>query len=304
MTDSHDPTDPARIPGPVTEEEMSRLEQLLTRPEPPPGAVTIHQLRRLVAGDLSDAEARTVRAAAGADPELGARLRQLEKADAAFHAERPFADVKDALFARAGALPTETAQEPGLWARLLSPRALFWSLAAVATALVLGVFVPDEGHERSVNDPIATTNRLKGATPLEAWLSVEGHPQRIEPGAALSAGDTLQFKVTTTRSHLALLGVDGTGTVSRYVPVGGETSAPFTPGNARPLSDALVLDDAPGPEVFVAFLTDEALLVEDLERSLHDLVDVGGAAAVRDADPAGFGVDGEVAVFFAEKVAR
>ncbi len=290
----------------MTDEElMNRLEQLLTKPDPPGGA-TVHQLRRLAADDLSDQERKAVRAAVAEDPALAARLAEIRAADDAFLAARPFEAVKDELFARAALVPNEAVSGPGFFARTFSRRAVFWSLAAVATALVLGVLLPDEGEVASTNvtDPDRPANRLKGAAALEAWLDVEGHPQRVEHGVALAAGDRLQFKITTTRTHLALLGVDGTGTVSRYVPVGGDVSADFVPGNARPLSDALVLDDAPGPEVFVAFLSDEPLLVEDLERALHDLLDARGAAAVRDATPEMFDVNGDVAIFHGAKVGR
>ncbi len=287
------------------EEAMNRLEQLLTRPDPPQGA-TAHQLRRLAADDLSDQERAAVRAAVAADPELGAHLARIREADDAFLAAHPFGAVRGELFARAARLPAEPAGG-GLFARLLQRRALLWSLAAAATAVALGLFAqgpaPTAGSN-DVVDPRGSANRLKGAAPLEAWLDVEGHPQRVASGVALSAGDRLQFTVTTTHTRLALVGVDGTGTVSRYVPVGGDLSAPFVPGNARPLSDALVLDDAPGPEVFVAFLSDEALLVEDLERAVHDLFDAGGAQGVRDAAPDAFGVQADVAIFSAEKLPR
>jgi len=290
----------------MTDEElMNRLEQLLTKPDPPAGA-TVHQLRRLAADDLSDQERRAVRAAVAEDPALAARLAEIREADDAFLAARPFQAVKDELFAWAALVPAEAPSGPGFFARIFSRRAVFWSLAAVATALVLGVLLPagNEVASTDVTDPDRPANRLKGAAAMEAWLDVEGHPQRVEPGVELAAGDRLQFKITTTRTHLALLGVDGTGTVSRYVPVGGDVSADFVPGNARPLSDALVLDDAPGPEVFVAFLSDEPLLVEDLERALHDLLDAGGAAAVRDATPGAFDVNGDVAIFHGAKVGR
>lgn len=290
----------------MTDEElMNRLEQLLTKPDPPTGA-TVHQLRRLVADDLSDQERKAVRAAVAEDPALAACLAEIRSADDAFLAARPFEAVKDELFARAALVPASGAPTSGLFARMFSRRAVFWSLAAVATALVLGLLLPDGGEVAStdVTDPDRPANRLKGGAALEAWLDVEGHAQRVEPGVELSAGDRLQFKITTTHTHLALLGVDGTGTVSRYVPVGGDLSAEFVPGNARPLTDALVLDDAPGPEVFVAFLSDEPLLVEDLERALHDLLDGGGAAAVRDAGPGAFDVQGDVAIFHGAKVGR
>ncbi len=288
----------------MTDEElMNRLEQLLTKPDPPAGA-TVHQLRRLAADDLSDQERKAVRAAVAEDPALAARLGEIRDADDAFLAARPFEAVKDELFARAALVPSSSASSPGLFARLFSRRAVVWTLAAVATALVLGVLLPD-GNEvaTDVTDPDRPANRLKGAVALEAWLDVEGHPQRVEPGVALSAGDRLQFKVTTTRTHLALLGVDGTGTVSRYLPVGGDVSAEFVPGNARPLSDALVLDDAPGPEVFVAFLSDEPLLVEDLERAVHDVVtsSPGGSRSVLTEDWAAHHLAPQVSLFGVEK---
>lgn len=289
----------------IDEDTMNRLEQLLSKPDGPDGA-TPHQLRRLVADDLPAQERVAVQRAVAANPELATRLAAIREADDAFMAARPFEAVKAELFARAASRPSQEAAAPGVFARLFSRRALMWSLAAAVTALALGLLVPeaDQGARTDVTDPGGAANRLKGAAPMEAWLDVEGHPQRVESGAELSAGDRLQFKITTARTRLALLGVDGTGTVSRYVPVGGDLSAPFVPGNARPLSDALVLDDAPGPEVFVAFLSDEPLLVEDLERALHDLLDAGGPAAVRDATAETFDVPADVAVFHAEKVGR
>ncbi len=90
--------------------------------------------------------------------------------------------------------------------------------------------------------------------------------------------------MTTGHDHLVLLGMDGTGTVSRYVPVGGEVSAPFQPGQAAPLADSLLLDDAPGPEVFVALLSDAPLLVEDLEQALHDAAGEGASRGLLSAD--------------------
>ena len=110
----------------------------------------------------------------------------------------------------------------------------------------------------------------------------------MESGALLGEGATLQFLISTPHSHLVLLGIDGTGTVSRYVPVGSELSQEIVPGNAVPLEDSFRLDAAPGPEVFLAFLGDEPLLVEDLEHAVHDVAaGSGGSRAVLEVDVEG-----------------
>ena len=281
------------------EDTMSRFDALLRRPEPTDGP-SPHALRRLAAGDLPAAEAAEVRAAVQADPALAARLTALEAEDRAFLEVRPFAEVKDELFQRAETLPAP--RSAGLFGSFLRPRSLSWAIAAVVTALLVGVFVPPT---EPGGDPTATTltgpNRLKGAATLSAWQPTGDAPARLESGVLLGEGDVLQFTVTTTRTHLALLGVDGTGTVSRYVPVGGDLSMPFAPGSNRPLPDALVLDDASGPEVFLAFLSDEPLLVEDLERAVHDALERAGAATLVERDWSDELGDVDVGAFVARK---
>ena len=94
-------------------------------------------------------------------------------------------------------------------------------------------------------------NRLKGAATLSAWQPTGDAPARLESGVLLGEGDVLQFTVTTTRSHLALLGVDGTE-LSRVTCPWAETRS--VRAREQPsAADALVLDDASGP-VF-AFLS-------------------------------------------------
>ncbi len=80
-------------------------------------------------------------------------------------------------------------------------------------------------------------------------------------------------------------------------------SAEFTPGNGVALPDAFELDAAPGPEVFLAFLSDEPLLVEELEQAVHDVVtgDPDGSRAVLDEDWAARGLAPQVGVFGVEK---
>lgn len=280
--------------APHDEDPMAALDALLARPEPLDPSP--HTLRRLAAGDLPAAEAAAARTALKGDSAAAERLAALEAEDAAFLAAHPFASVQDELRRRAAALPADAPAADGLFGRFLRPRSLFWALAAASTALLLTLFAPSE---RLSGDPDVPGNRLKGSITLDAWGELDGAATRLEPGATLQPGDRLQFRVTTTRSHLALLGVDGTGTVSRYQPVGGDLSTPFAPGQARPLPDALTLDDAPGPEVFVVFLSDQPLLVEDLEQRVHDAVDGGDPLALLAADWDDLSAD--VGTFWARK---
>jgi hypothetical protein len=273
----------------LDEDTMTALHALLSRGEPAAGP-SPHALRRLAAGDLPDPDAAALRSVLRQDPDAAARLAVEEEADRAFLAAHPFDEVAPELFRRAAAL-APPAPSRGLFALVLRPRSLGWAIATVVTALLVATFTPVEPDRGPDPIPSRTGNRLKGAT-LEAFQEVDGAPVRLGPEARLAAGAVVQFRVSSSRGFVALLGVDGTGTVSRYLPVGGEVSDPFTPGAGRALPDALVLDDAPGPEVFLVFLSDEPLLVEDLEQAVHDVLDRGG-----DPARATFDVPADVAAF-------
>ncbi len=280
----------------LDDETMAALERLLARPDPPAGSVTPWMLERFVAGDLSRSEEGQVRSALKAEPALAARLERLRAADRDFEQGMPWEEVKGGIFERADRLPdaaTTPPRAPGTWRLLLT------ALAGAAAALALVVLVEPAGDP--VQDHLAS--RYKTDELLQAFVLVDGRPERVDAGETLTEGALLQFRVSSPHSFLALIGVDGTGVVSRYEPVGGDLSAPFVPGNARPLADSLILDDAPGPEVWLAFLSDEALLVEDLERAVHDVVTASpaGARALLDRDWAASGLAPQVAIFHVEK---
>jgi hypothetical protein len=283
----------------LDDETMADLERLLARPEPPDGSATPWMLTRFQAGDLSRGEAREVLAAARRDPAVAARLELLRAEDDAFEGLMPWEQVKDSIFRRARELPAVAAPAPtrrwlGAWPALVAG-----GLAAAAAVVLVLLLEPAE----PTIEADTLTSRYKTDDTIQAFVLRHGRPEPVAPGATLAEGDLLQFRVSSPHSFLALIGVDGTGVVSRYEPVGGELSATFVPGNGRPLADSLQLDDAPGPEVFLAFLSDEALLVEELERAVHDVVtaDPGGSRAVLDRDWSTVGLAPQVAVFHVEK---
>jgi hypothetical protein len=285
----------------LDDETMEALERLLTRPDSPEGAPTRWTLQRYVAGDLGSTDARAVAGAVRGSPELEAYVAGLRAEEAVFEAAHPWEDVSAALFERADQLAPSARPDavPDLGG--LPPRR-WWQALWMGTAgavAVLGLaflFAPP-----TVPDGPVAPNRSKTSELLQGFVLVEGHAERIDAGATLREGDRVQFRVSTPHGYLALLGVDGTGTVSRYQPVGGEMSVSFGPGNALPLPDSLALDAAPGPEVFLAFLSDEPLLVEDLERAVHDVVQDAGSRAALQEDWAARGLAPQVSLFHIEK---
>jgi len=283
------------------DDTMEALEALLSRPEPPEGAPTPWTLERYVAGDLGTSDARAVAAALRDHPDLAARVDRLRADEAAFEATRPWDDVKAAIVERSATLaatdvPDASADLGGLSRRRWWQAIWIGTAGAVAILALAFLFAPPP-----TVDGIPAPNRYKSSVLLQGFVLVEGHAERIEAGARLADGDRVQFRVSTPHGYLALLGVDGTGTVSRYLPVGGERSAEFAPGNGRPLPDSLELDAAPGPEVFLAFLSDEPLLVEDLERAVHDVVQDAGTAAVLTEDWEASGLAPQVSLFHVQK---
>ncbi len=291
---------------PTPEAPMPSIEDLLARPEFAEGAVTPATIQSLVAGAVEPTIVGELRRRIAEDPPAQARYDALVAKERAFDADHPWESVRDEVLARAVELPqvdTEgilrgfeggrpvRARAEVLWWRGLVP-----ALIGVATAVVVFLSLPPP--EAPTTGP---GNRVKSGEGLHGFVLVEGHTQPLSDGEALGAGDRLQLQVTTTHGRLALLGVDGTGTVSRYFPVAGELSAPWTPGVARPLPDSLVLDAAPGPEVFVAFLSDEPLALDALQQALHDVVDQGGPRALLTADLEALASAPQVDVFHVEK---
>ena len=313
--------------NPIDDDTMAALDRLLTREDLPDDGVSRRLLERYVSGDLSREEFRALKEKIESHPEAAAALAALEADDRQFGRDYPWDGVRDSIYARSSALDERVADEVAVaqaggrrYGRAMLAGA-FGGLFALVLAFAIDPAGEPHMFDRTTDDragvgaqpsagdgtsvPGSGPNRVKsvGSDSLVALQKRGGVERPIEAGTTLAEGDRFQFRIATQRSYLILLGVDGTGAVSRLRPVGGDRSEPWTPGPPQPLADAFVLDGSPGPEVFIAFLSDSPLVVEDVEQAVHDVVaeSEAGARAALGVDWEGRGVAPEVSVFYVEK---
>lgn len=139
----------------------------------------------------------------------------------------------------------EVVAGPSTWFRVARVAA---PLLALAAAILLSVRTPP--------------NRLKGDADLGFYLLRDGQVLPGDPDAVYHAGDRIQFTYRGPYDRLVLLSIDGTGTLTVFYPEYGETGVPIVPGERHVLEGSIELDDAPGPEVFLAFFGDSWTVTE------------------------------------------
>lgn len=150
-----------------------------------------------------------------------------------------------ALRARAAALPDVAVAPPALPPAANTTWRWVLSFAAMAAAVLFFAF------------PKLPGNHLKGDVDLGFYVMRDGQVTMGDPEATVRPGDRLQFSYRSGQAdHLILVSVDGTGRVSVFYPERGEEGVEVIPGERHVLDGSVELDDAPGPEVFVAFFGD------------------------------------------------
>lgn len=217
-------------------------------------------LARYATGELSAEEAAALEARL--DDEARAWLAELEATRSAV----PAPDVA-ALRRRAGA-PVEGAAPANntRWYGLV-----MLVLAAVVLAVVtIG----------RVTAPTGPDIRFRTGDALVVHRLDQGRLVPYEPGVAVGEGDVLGFKVGATGHRtVVLMSVDASGRVEVYWPESGTAGEPLRGDGLVPLPGSLTLDDARGPEVFVAvFDSDVAQARSDLEHTWQ----IGGVVGVLD----------------------
>lgn len=165
-----------------------------------------------------------------------------------------------ALRARAAALEDAPAPRAAnrSWALWLAP------VLALAAALLL-VF------------RVGPQNRIKGDVDLGFYVLRAGEVLPGDPRATFREGDRLQFTYRAgTYDRVVLLSVDGDGRLTVFYPDAGETPVPIVPGDRHVLEGSIILDDAPGPETFLAFFGPD-WTVSRAREAAGDAWDAGGA---------------------------
>ncbi len=133
-----------------------------------------------------------------------------------------------------------------------------------------------------VKPPPRNGIRVKGDTELGFAVLRDGQTFEGAEDVDVRAGDRLRFSYRAgVYDTLVLVGVDGTGTVQTYWPEEGSIPFAITPGERQLLDGSIQLDDAPGPEIFVASFSG---------------VDADGVRAEVSAAYEASGVDGVVAL--------
>jgi hypothetical protein len=161
-----------------------------------------------------------------------------------------------------------------------------WWLAGLAVAAALAVFVlaprPDPGAPPDIV--------FRGGDLLSVY-AVEGSAQvPYVAGTPLGAGDAIGFAVDATgHSSVVLLSIDGAGTLTVFYPEQVTDDAFPIAGTGRvALPELVTLDDAPGPEVFVAALDRPT---EEVANEALRVYGDGGHAALVEWAAATAGVD-------------
>jgi hypothetical protein len=176
-------------------------------------------------------------------------------------------DRAEALDERGG--PRAQGRRPWAWMAL--------PLAAAATAvLFLQPATPDTREKGG-----GVVSACEGCSPgaLDGWVRRDGEALPIRADTVVRPGDAVRFAIPDSgRSSVVVFNVDGTGTPTRFWPAAvGAPPVPLAHGAPTLLEGSVRLDDAAGPEAFVA---------------VFDAPDVAGARGRLDAAWADGGLAG------------
>lgn len=210
-------------------------------PEPNEDRVSHLQLDRLHTGELTGDERARVEAYVAATPAAQAYLAELEAA-------RSQVAPLDAAALRRRA--TQVAPAPVVPAPANGWR---WFVPVLLAALVAAFALPM--LVRSPDDAYTTDVRVKGGATLVPFVDEAGAMVPYD-GRTVGEGDVMQFMVRRgDYRQVVVLSVDGQGTVTVFWPEAPSTVAHLSDRAEVPLPGSITLDDAPGPEVFVAVFT-------------------------------------------------
>lgn len=197
------------------------------------------ELERCLAGDLPAARVAEIEAS----PPDRERLEALRAENAAFLGTVDVAAQVRGIGRKLGEL-TPPRRAP--WWRWVS---IGGALAAAAALVLIVVRRPPSSTTRP--DDIG----IKGD---DVSLIVHAPNRRLATGDTVKPGDKLRFEVVAGKpGYVAVVGVDGSGAPTVYVPFGGSAPVPFDPAGEKILPGAIALDATPGDERFFAVYSEQ-----------------------------------------------
>jgi hypothetical protein len=143
---------------------------------------------------------------------------------------------------------------PGAAAPANDARGFRWLRPLLGLALVAAVLLAVGPRLLSADDaPRLSSPMIKAGEALTLYQLTGEALTPYQPGTALGAGDVVGIRVRhQDHRGVVVLSVDGNGTVSTFWPEAGERPEPLPFDGEVPLPGTVILDGAPGPEVFVA----------------------------------------------------
>lgn len=216
-------------------------------------------LDRYATGELSDEEAAAVRA------QLDDRARAHLAAVAEVKDEVPAVDL-DGLRARAASLPDAVASPENARVRPVN-RWLGLAGLLVVAALAFVFLRPAPADHYATRGP-----------ELVLHLADGGVMDRYVAGTPVGEGDALGFEIREEGHHsVVVLSVDGSGAVSTFYPDQGTEPVALDGEGRTRLEGSVILDGAPGPEVFLAVFDRP---VVDAEREVTAVFEQSGHAGL------------------------
>jgi hypothetical protein len=234
-------------------------------------------VERYLLGEMSAAEEARAESALGECEDCAARIAETRADNEAF-ALRPVPD---------GVRKLWTDPEPGFrWPRLLAVAVPVAAAAVIAVVLLPGL-IGGEGQggedmpgigQRAGEGQTSIKGFDAGIEPSLGFYVLRGGESELgRPGEALKEGDRIQFWYDVPAPAAGVVvGIDGRGAVTRYLPNDGQSPAPLKQGKGHVIESSVILDDAIGVERFyLCVAADADLDPAEVERAARDLAASG-----------------------------
>lgn len=186
-------------------------------------------------------------------------IRDIQKSDAEMRKRFPVRDFDKLCDER------QKRRVPTLWLQ---------SLSAVAACFLVFTFWNRSDSISNVGDIL-----LKGSTPhIAVYRELANGYERLKPNVLGHRGETMQLRYVAAGYEFgAVLSIDGTGKITKHLPVEKSAAVKLKQTGEVALPYAFELDAAPDYERFVYVVAHEPFSTESIETSLHNLYLAGNA---------------------------